>query len=29
MGCCEKCNYMKLNRECIGKTCPYFPKEGV
>jgi hypothetical protein len=24
-----KCDYMKLNRECIGKACPYFPKEGV
>ena len=24
-----KCSYMKFNRECIGKACPYFPKEGV
>ena len=24
-----KCSYMKFNRECIGKVCPYFPKEGV
>ena len=24
-----KCDYMKRNRECIGKACPYFPKEGV
>ena len=24
-----KCDYMKFNRECIGKACPCFPKEGV
>lgn len=23
------CDYMRFNRECIGKTCPYFPKEDV